>query len=187
MNGKKLFQENLRHIQDMKLSETKATLSDLILKEELKRVKRVEAVKKCNVKRYASLKVQKELEAENKALREENERLKNELKEVKQLKGFRESKQIKEIDDHKGGYFDINDVPEYEELENEDYYIDEIEKLLIELGDYHGKRDDNYICEIYKNILQKNQLKPANKYPIATKREKEYKKIIEAIKNEFRY
>jgi hypothetical protein len=182
MNGKKLFQENLRHIQDMKLNETKATLSDLIMKEEIKRVKRVEAVKKCNVKRYASLKAQKELEAENKALIIDNERLERELKEIKQLKGFKESKQVKEIKTE-GGYFDIDDVPEYEDLDNEKKYTDEIEKLLCALGKHIGFEDDLTI--LYLDILRENGLKQAKKYPIAEKREKEYKKIIEAIKNEF--
>lgn len=166
----------------MKLNETKATLSDLILKEELKRIKRVESVKKCNVKRYASLKVQKELEEENKALKADNERLENELKEVKQLKGFRESKQIKEIMTE-GGYFSIDDVPEYEELENEKKYTDEIESLLCALGRQIGYNDD--LSFLYLDILKENGLKQAKKYPFAEKREKEYKKIIEAIKNEF--
>lgn len=169
MNGKKLFQENLRHIQDMKLNETKATLSDLILKEELKRVKRVEAVKKCNVKRYASLKRQKELEAENMAL-------KKEIEELKQLKGFKESPQVKE--------FTSDDIPEFEELETseENEYIDTISDLLEGLT---YSKDDNLNMEVYKNILKKNKLRKPSSYPLKDRQRKQYKMIIEAIKNEF--
>lgn len=179
LNGKKLFQAEMREINKLSNQQKGETLASLLMEKEAKRIKRVESVKKCNVKRYASLKRQKELEDENKELLKEIDRLEKEIKEVKQLKGFKESPQVREIKDD--GYM----VPEYEELDNEDYYIDEIEKLLIELCEYHGKEDDKYICEMYKNILQKNQLKSANKYPLATKREKEYKKIIEAIKKEF--
>lgn len=169
MNGKKLFQENLRHIQSMKLDETKATLSDLILKEELKRVRRVEAVKKCNVKRYASLKRQKELE-------DENMKLKKEIEELKQLKGFKESPQVKEITSE--------DIPEYEEMDTseENEYIDSISDLLEGLTQ---SKDDNYNMSIYKEILQKNKLRRPSSYPIIERRRKQYKLIIDAIKKEF--
>lgn len=168
MNGKKLFQENLRHIQAMKLDETKATLSDLILREELKRVKRVEAIKKCNVKRYASLKRQKELEAENMAL-------KKEIEELKQLKGFKESPQVKE--------FTSDEIPEFEDMETseENEYIDTINDLLEGLSQ---SKDENLNMSIYKEILQKNKLRRTSSYPIKERR-KQYKLIIEAIKKEF--
>ncbi|NCX04305.1 MAG: hypothetical protein EBW68_00805 [Actinobacteria bacterium] len=169
MNGKKLFQENLRHIQDMKLNETKATLSDLILKEEIKRVRRVEAVKKCNRKRYASLKIQKELEAENMAL-------KKEIEELKQLKGFKESPQVKEITS--------DEIPEFEDMETseENEYIDTISDLLEGLTE---SKDDNYNMSIYKEILKKNNLRRPSSYPILERRRKQYKLIIESIKKEF--
>jgi hypothetical protein len=182
MNGKKLFQSEMREINKLTNQQKGETLAGLLMEKEARRIKRVEAVKKCNVKRYASLKRQKELEEENKSLMQEIERLERELKDVKQLKGFKESKQIKEIKTE-GGYFDINDVPEYEELENEERYKDDIEKLLIALGKHIGFEDD--LSFLYLDILRENGLKQAKKYPIAEKREKEYKKIIEAIKKEF--
>lgn len=182
MNGKKLFKAEMQEINKLTNQQKGETLTGLLMEKEARRIKRVESVKKCNVKRYGSLKVQKELEEENKALMQEIERLERELKEVKQLKVFKESKQIKEIKES-GNYFDINDVPEYEELENELKYKDEITKLLCALGTQIGFEND--LGFLYLDILKENGLKQANIYPIAEKREKEYKKIIEAIKNEF--
>jgi hypothetical protein len=189
MNGKKLFTAKMEQIDNLKAKEAINALKQVEIDNEIKRRKRIEATNKCNVKRYASLKVQKELEEENKALKEDNERLEKEVAELKLLKGFKESKQIKEIkDDHKGGifddYHDDDYVPEYEDLDNEEMYNDEITRLLIMIGNQIGFKGDAII--LYKDILRKNGLKQAKKYPYAERREKEYKKIIDALNRELR-
>jgi len=181
MNGKKLFNNTMHEIQNMKPNESKATLSNLIMEQEIKRIKRVEAVKKCNVKRYASLKVQKELEIEIKELLKEIEALKKENNDLKQLKGFKESKQIKEInDDDEEPYI----IPEFEIMDTKEAnkYIDSISDLLEELT---GSTDDIINMNKYLSILRKNNLRKPSTYPRKERQIKQYKMIIEAIKNEF--
>lgn len=202
MNGKKLFNHTMHEIQNMKPNESKATLSNLIMEQEIKRIKRVDAVKKCNVKRYASLKVQKELETEIKELLKEIETLKKENTELKQCKNgdaggqpplnprdpyamgamaFKESNQIKEINgDDEEQYI----IPEFEIMDTKEAnkYIDSISDLLEELTE---TEDETINMNKYLSILRKNNLRKPSTYPRKERQIKQYKMIIEAIKNEF--
>jgi hypothetical protein len=183
MNGKKLFTHKINEIQNMNPNESKATLSNLIMEQEINRIKRIEAVKKCNRKRYASLKVQIELEKENKELLKEIERLQKENEELKRLKGFKESKQIEEIDnddDDQPTYI----IPEFEilDINTANKYIDEISDLLEELT---GSENETINHNKYVSILKKNNLRKPSTYKLAERQNKQYKLILRAVKEEF--
>jgi hypothetical protein len=186
MNGKKLFTAKMEQIDNLKAKEAINALKQVEIDNEIKRRKRIEATNKCNVKRYASLKVQKELEEENKALKADNERLEKEIAELKLLKGFRESKQIKEIkDDHKGGFFDDYDVPEDEEMpeDEENENLDKIEELIRML---YNPRNATEWTKYFEQFLRDNKLRKPLSFKLLDRKRKEFKKIIDALNRELR-
>lgn len=185
MNGKKLFTAKMEQIDNLKAKDAINALKQVEIDNEIKRRKRIEATNKCNVKRYASLKVQKELEEENKALKADNERLEKEVAELKLLKGFKESKQIKEIDDHKGGFFNDYDVPEDEEMpeDEENENLDKIEELIRRI---YNPRNATEWTKCFEQFLRDNKLRKPLSYPLLDKKRKVFKQIIDALNRELR-
>lgn len=152
-------------IQAMTGGEAKATLSGLIMDQQIKRAKQRIANSKSNKKRYAS---NKELQA----IKDENEKLKKELEEIKQLKGFKESSQISEI---------MEGMGDLEESEA-DKYSDRIESLLTQIMGYDATEED--ILNYYSNFLKVNGLKKPSSFNYREQQKNEYKKIISTLRKE---
>jgi hypothetical protein len=152
-------------IQAMTGGEAKATLSGLIMEQQIKRAKQRIANSKSNKKRYAS---NKELQA----IKDENERLKKELDEIKQLKGFKESPQISEI---------LSEMGDLDETEA-DKYSDKIESILTQLLRYDATESE--ILDFYDNFLKINGLKKPSSFNYKEQQRAEYKKIISLLRKE---
>jgi hypothetical protein len=180
MNGKQLFNAKMEQIDGLKAKDAINALKHVEIDNEIKRRKRIEATNKCNVKRYASLKVQKELEAENKALKEDNDRLEKEIEELKKLKGFKESPKVREIRDD-GGYI----LPEDEEMSEteENSYTDKIEDLINEI--YRPKNVEELMA-YFEDFLKENKFRKPLLFPLLERKRKEFKKIIDALNRELR-